>query len=174
MARVQDGDHDAFRDLYDHSVTVVHATALRTTRSPEHAAEVVQEVYIHAWQRARDFDLERGPVLGWLVMLTHRRAVDRVRTETSARLRDQRDFHRSDTSTPDVADLGVARHEASRLRVAVRGLSEKQRTAVTLTYLQGYTVREAAGILGIPEGTVKTRTRDGVAALREHLGAQAA
>lgn len=174
MARVQHGDQDAFRDLYDHSVPIAHAVAVRTTRSPEHAAEVVQEVYLHVWQHAADFVPERGSVLGWMLMLVHRRAVDRVRSVTSSNLRDQRDADRAAATVPDVAELGLARLDALALRRAVGRLSSKQRDAVTLTYLQGLTVREAAVRLGIPGGTVKTRVRDGITALRGHLGADAA
>lgn len=174
MEDVSRGDDHAFRDLYDLTVTVAHATAVRTTRSHEHAAEVVQEVYLHVWSHAADYSPARGSVLGWLLMLVHRRAVDRVRTVSSAVRRDQQDFDRTDPTSPDVADLGIARHEALRLRGAIAQLPPKQRDAVTLTYLQGYTHLEAASLLAIPVGTVKTRVRTGVAALRIHLGSEAA
>lgn len=176
MAQVQAGDEEAFRDLYDATVTIAHATAVRTTWSAEHAAEVVQEVYLYAWQHAGDYASDRGPVLNWLLMLVHRRAVDRVRRVNSASVRDQRDFHRSTTTTPDTAELGIARHEAGRLRVAIGRLSDKQRDALTLTYLHGLTTREAAALLEIPVGTVKTRVRDAIASLRtnEAYGARPA
>ena len=174
MVRIQAGDREAFRDLYDDTIAIAHATAWRTTASPEHASEVAQEVFLHLWQHAADYSPARGSVLSWLLMLVHRRAVDRVRQVTSAARRDQRDFHRTGTTSPDVADLAIARHDARQLHDAFAQLSTKHRDAVTLTYLHGCTTREAASLLEIPVGTVKTRVRDGIIALRHHLTAQAA
>ncbi len=177
MAQVQGGDEDAFRTLYDLTVAAAHLTAFRTTRSADHAAEVVQEVFLHAWQQARAYDPTKASVLSWLLMLTHRRAVDRVRSVTSAVLRDQKEFHTTEVTrvhVADVADDVVAQHEAMDVRGAVERLPRKQRDAVTLTYLHGCTMREAATVLDVPVGTLKTRVRDGVAALRHQLGAQAA
>ena len=144
MVRVQSGDRDAFDDLYGLTSASAHVTALRTTWSVEHAAEVVQEVYLYAWQQASAYDPTKASVLSWLLMLTHRRAVDRVRAVTSAVQRDQGDFHRTDVATADIADVVVAQDEASGVRGAVRRLPQKQREAVTLTYLHGYTTQEAA------------------------------
>lgn len=74
-------------------------------------------------------------MLSWLLMLTHRRAVDRVRSVTSAVLRDQREFHRTGETTGDVAEAVVDAQEARGIRGAVDRLPHKQRNAVTLTYL---------------------------------------
>lgn len=60
MQRVQSGDEDAFRALYDRTVGAVSGAASRTTRSADHASEVVQEVYLYAWHHAQDFDPTRG------------------------------------------------------------------------------------------------------------------
>jgi RNA polymerase sigma-70 factor (ECF subfamily) len=88
--------------------------------------------------------------------------------------RDQREAAAADVTMPDVADLGVARHEADRLRRAVGRLSDRQRDAVVLTFLHGYTHQQAALLLSIPLGTLKTRVRAGVTSLRDHLEAPAA
>ena len=169
LNRVQDGDEVAFRELYDLTHVRVAHTVMATVRSPEHTAEVVQEVYLYVWLNAATFDELRGPVLAWLMMLSRRRAVDRVRHVVRTNAREQRDATTSDRTVPDVADLGMARHEAGRLRGALQHLSVLQRDAVVLTFLDGYTHEQAALLLCVPLGTLKTRVRAGVIRLRRHL-----
>jgi RNA polymerase sigma-70 factor (ECF subfamily) len=174
LQRTQQGEEDAFRELYTLTHRSVARVVMATLRSPEHSDEVVQEVYLYVWQHAASFDEVRGSVLGWILMLARRRAVDRVRHVAGAVRRDHRDAAASDVTTPDVADLGVARHEADQLRRAVERLSDRQREAVVLTFLRGFTHQQAAALLSIPLGTLKTRVRAGVTSLRDHLEAPAA
>ncbi|MGI3785652.1 MAG: sigma-70 family RNA polymerase sigma factor [Janthinobacterium lividum] len=174
LQRTHQGDEDAFRELYALTHRSVARVVTGTLRSPEHSAEVVQEVYLYVWQNASSFDEVRGSVLGWILMLARRRAVDRVRHVAGVVRRDHRDAAAADDTTPDVADIGLARHEADQLRRAVRRLTDRQRDAVVLTFLHGYTHEQAAALLRIPLGTLKTRVRAGVLSLRDHLEALAA
>ncbi len=174
VAQVQDGDQRAFRELYDLTHRRVLQVVARTTRAPDHAVEVVQDVYLYAWQHARTFDAGRGSVLAWLLMLAHRRAVDRVRQVTRAAARDQRWAVESDETVDDVAVLGLALHEASQVHAALGRLTARQREAVALTFLHGYSHRDAALHLEVPLGTLKTRVRDGVTNLRAQLCPRAA
>lgn len=174
ISEVQRGDEDAFRELYDLTAARAMRVATAVTRSPEHAADVVQETYLWVWQHARCYDPSRASVLGWVLMITHRRAVDRVRAVARAAERDRRDHRRNSSTVPDVAELSIARHEASAVRVALRRLSQVQHDAVALTYLHGHTHQEAALLLGVPLGTLKSRVRDGVRALRAHVSVEAA
>jgi len=174
VARVRAGDEAAFRELYDLTQARVTRVVASTVRSPEHSAEVVQEVYLYVWLNAAAFDEVQGSVYAWLLMLARRRAVDRVRHVVRSNLRDQREAAEADRAVPDVADLGVARHEAGRLRVALERLSTVQRDAVVLTFLDGHTHEQAARLLSVPVGTLKTRVRAGVLSLRQHLAAPAA
>lgn len=166
MQGVQAGDERAFEHVYDLTVVQVARVVARTVRVPEHSDEVVQEVYLHVWQHARSFDPTRGSLMGWLVTLAHRRAVDRVRHVVQAVARDQRNADEEELASPDVAELGLARIEAAQLHAALRRLTLKQREAVVLIYLHGWPYAHAAQHLGVPVGTLKTRARAGVAALR--------
>ena len=174
VERVRHRDEAAFSELYALTHARVSRVVTATVRSPEHAAEVVQEVYLSVWLGAASFDEMRGTVLGWLQMLAHRRAVDRVRHVVRARLRDQHDAATTEQTVADVADLGLARQEAAQLRLAVGRLSVVQRDAVALTFLDGYTHEQAALLLSVPLGTLKTRVRAGVLNLRQQLVAPAA
>ena len=169
LQRVQRGDDAAFGELYGLTRPTVARVVLATVRAPEHADEVVQEVYLHVWQHAWTFDEARGSVLAWLTTIARHRAVDRVRHVVRAADRDRRDAWASAVSTADVEEIGLARHEAAQLRRALERLPVRQRDAVSLTFLHGYSHEQAAQLLSLPLGTLKTRVRSGVLSLRQHL-----
>ena len=101
----------------------------------------------------------------------HRRAVDRVRSAQRATERDDL-AGRRDQQRPydEVVEQVEASLEREHVRRGLEALTELQREAVVLAYYGGYTHREIAELLGVPAGTVKTRLRDGLIRLRDHLG----
>ena len=146
-----------------------------TVRSPEHAAEVVQEVYLYVWLDAASFDEVRGTVLGWLLMLARRRAVDRVRHVVRARRPRRRTTPRPPSRpSPTWPTSGSPARRPRSCGWRVGRLSVVQRDAVALTFLDGYTHEQAAVLLSVPLGTLKTRVRAGVLSLRHQLAAPAA
>ena len=90
MARVASGDERAFAELYDELAPTLYGIVLRVVRDPAQSEEVTQEVFVELWRQAARFDPARGGVRGWAVMIAHRRAVDRVRSEQSWRDRQHR------------------------------------------------------------------------------------
>jgi RNA polymerase sigma-70 factor, ECF subfamily len=177
IQRVGRGDQAAFADLYDATAALVHGIVLRIVRDPSHTEEVVQEVFVELWRIAPRFDPARGSVTSWVATIAHRRAVDRVRSEQAARNRVERESSRVERPQDDVAEGVVAvddaQFERRRVRRAMDRLTSMQREAVELAYFGGHTYREVAALLGVPEGTVKTRIRDGMIRLRDELGAPA-
>lgn len=168
------GDELAFRQLYDLTARRVAQVVARTLRSPDQTADVVQEVFLQVWQDAGRFDRARGSVLGWLTTMAHRRAVDRVRLVIRRAERDHRAAVVEPTTVPDVAEVGLARVEATALRVAVALLPPRQREAVVLTFFDGYSHQQAALALSVPLGTLKSRVQCAVATLRRQYAASAA
>jgi RNA polymerase sigma-70 factor (ECF subfamily) len=177
IQRVGRGDQTAFADLYDTIAPLVHGVVLKVVRDPSQAEEVVQEVFVELWRVAPRFDPARGTVTSWVATIAHRRAVDRVRSEQSARNRVERESTRVERPHDDVADSVVAvdqsQFDRRRVRRALDRLTSMQREAVELAYFSGYTYREVAVLLDVPEGTIKTRIRDGMIRLRDELGAPA-
>jgi len=164
------GDQQAFADL----VARVRPQALRVARGvvrdPSIAEEVAQEVLTELWLKADRFDPTKGTVTGWVATLTRRRAVDRVRSEQAGRNRDDRVARRSQVREIDVvADEVELRLEHWQVRKALTELSDRQREAIELAYFAGHPYRDVARVLGIPEGTAKSRLRDGLLRLREAL-----
>ena len=165
------GNEAAMATLYDLTSAKVYGLTLRVLRDPAQAEEVAQEIFLEAWQRSGTFEPGRGSGLAWLLTLTHRRAVDRVRSAQAAGRRDL-DYGVTELATTpaDPADQAVATVEAERVRGALRQLTDLQRQALELAYFDGRTHTEVASALKLPLGTVKSRIRDGLTRLRSTLG----
>lgn len=171
VRRSAGGDETAFAALYDATSARVYGLAIRITRSPELAAEVVQEVYFMAWEQSERFQSSRGSVLGWLCTMAHRRAVDRVRQVVSERDREQTYEDQRPKSAADQTWEEVEQSMAAQeVRDGLGTLTPLQRQAVALAYYDGCTHQEVARQLDIPLGTAKARIRDGLNSLRSALG----
>ena len=165
------GDEAAFAVLYDATAARVFGLAVRVVRDPAQAEEVAQESFLEIWRTAGRFDPAKGSALSWLLTITHRKAVDRVRSAEAASRRDTAYQHHNQPVEHDVtAEAAEASLEARRVRGALATLTEVQREAVSLAFLGGYTHTEVATMLDLPVGTAKTRIRDGMIRLRDTLG----
>jgi len=171
LARSSRGDHTAFAELYDRTSAKVFGMARRVVRDPAQAEEVAQEAYLEIWKQSARFDLMQGSAIAWILTITHRRAVDRVRSSESARQRDTRFASIGDGPEFDeVVDAVTSSFEIARIRKAMTKLTDVQREAISLAYYGGYTYKEVAELLDVPLGTIKTRMRDGLIRLRDELG----
>jgi RNA polymerase sigma-70 factor, ECF subfamily len=164
-------DETAFAALYDATAARVHGLALRVVRDPAQAEEVTQEAFLEIWRTASRFDPDRGSAMGWLLTITHRTAVDRVRSAEASTRRDTSYHQQNQPVDHDTtAEAAQASLEARRVRTALGTLTEVQREAVGLAYFGGYTHTEVAKMLDLPVGTAKTRIRDGLIRLRDAMG----
>ena len=158
----------ALGECFDQFSSFVYGLALRVIGDRRAAEDVTQEVFLHLWERADRFDPALGSLRTWLGTLAHRRAVDHVRREEARRRRHDR-VGQDVTPTPDVEEMAVALVAAERVRAALDTLPEDQRRAIQLAYFGGKTYREVAVVLGIPEGTAKSRLRLGLRRIADVL-----
>ncbi len=171
LQRSARGDRAAFATLYDATAARVHGLALRVVRDPAQAEEVTQEAFLEIWRTASRYDSGRGSAVSWLLTITHRKAVDRVRSAEASSRRESTYHHRNQTVDHDTtADAVTASFEARRVRAALGALTDVQREAIELAYFGGYTHTEVATLLDLPVGTAKTRIRDGLIRLRDTIG----
>lgn len=167
IARVARGEERAFLELYDRHASRVYGLTLRILGDPMLAEEATQDTFLKLWSRARQYLVERGPFLPWLLTVARRVALDRLRLES-------RRPAISDSTDPDetwqnLPDLDSSTDEARwrSIYFAVQNLHLDQRHVIELAYYQGMSQSEIAEVLGLPLGTVKTRLRAAMQNLRE-------
>ncbi len=159
----------ALAEVYRRHGGSVYGLAKRVLNNAAEAEDVTQEVFLRLWKQPDRFDPARGSLRSFLLAQAHGRAVDCVRSSSSRRLREARDAMRTAEAGYDlqheVWDLAVA-DQVSR---AMGELPEEERRAIELAYFDGHTYREVAQLLDQPEGTVKSRIRNGMRRMRAVL-----
>ena len=145
-------------------------------RDDADAQDVVQDVFIQIWDKAKLYDPAKGKPLTWALTLTRNRSIDRIRAiQRRTRLRDEFGEETAKDESAGVREAlsGVdASEKAQILRAAVNQLSPQQKKVIELAYYGGFTQTEIADKLGEPLGTVKARARRGLLKLKEILGDQ--
>ena len=170
LARVADGDRDAFGDLYQRYARAVLGLAIRRLGDRGRAEDAVQEAFASVWRAARSYKRDRGPVAPWLYAVARNAIADRgrARTEPPAEPFD------SPSDEPGPPEQAEQSWIAYRVHRAMEELPETERTVLELAYWSGLSQSEISDYLAIPLGTVKTRTRSGLrrlsGALEEELG----
>jgi len=173
LRQVARGDEQAFRALYDLLAPRVFGLARRVVRDPAQAEEVAQEALVEVWRTAARFDSAKGSATSWVLTITHRRAVDRVRAAQAGADRERRVAAASvDTPYDDVVEAVTSSLELQQVRRCLEGLTELQREAITLAYYDGFTYREVAEKLDAALPTIKSRMRDGLIRMRDCLGVE--
>ena len=164
------GDQSALRALYTQAHRIVFTLIMRITSNRETAEELTLDVFYDVWRRAGSYDPAGGSVIGWIMNQARSRAIDRLRF-------DQRKKRVSDQpGSPPTVTTSCGPHEAldtkeqgQLLRQALQVLTPQERQAIETAFFSELTYAEAAAQLNQPLGTVKTRIRSGLAALRQAL-----
>ncbi len=165
MVAVQRHDQDALAELYRRHGGSLFQIALRVLAVRGLAEEVVQDIFARLWQRPECFDPARGSLRSLLLAQAHSRAIDIVRSETSRRRREKGDADAVKAAYV-LEDEAVDSAIGQEIRKAVETLAEPEREAISLAYFGGHSYVDVASLLGVPEGTVKSRIRSGLARLR--------
>ena len=167
------GKASAFDALYRELAGPVYRTVLAVIRDQAQAEEVTQEVLLEIWQAAARFDPARGTGEAWALTIARRRAIDRVRAVVAGTARER---HQGELGVPRAREAWDQVSEAvqeildrEQLSYSLQKLTGPQRQVIMLAFYGGHTYAEVAVILGIAVGTVKSRARAGLAALRQTM-----
>lgn len=167
------GDKQALGRLYDLLGRPLYSLAYRVLNDSAESQDVVHDVFIQLWQKAADFDPDRGSVFAWAATLVRNRSIDRVRM----RQRRAEILHDSaaDIHPPVAGDDGDSgdtlwlQEKAAAVRSALGALAPDQRRAIELAFFGGLTQQQISEQLQEPLGTIKARIRRGLLKLREAL-----
>jgi RNA polymerase sigma-70 factor, ECF subfamily len=165
LARTGTGDRVAFEVLYQRYSRSVFGLALRRLGDRGRAEDAVQETFVSIWRAARTYKPERGPGAPWLYAVARNAIIDR------SRARNEPAVEAPDEATLDAGPADRAEESWTQWRVhrALEKLTEQEREVIALAYWSGLSQSEVADSLGIPLGTVKTRTRRALQRLADVL-----
>lgn len=169
LTAVARGDREAYAALYRRYGAVLLGLLLRILRSRTEAEDVLQDVFLQVWRRARDFDETRGRAFVWLATLARNRALDRL-DAIASRQRTVADAGAVEGGhVGDPAEVASTAEEARRLARALAELPAVQRNVLLLAYFEGLTQVQIADRLRQPLGTIKSHVRLGLGRLRALL-----
>src|SRR5262249_47108760 len=163
VTAIKAGDQSAVAELYDRYSSVVYAVALRVLGDTGAAEDVLQEVFLQLWRNPSAFDASRGNLRAGLAVITRNRAIDSLRKR-----RPETDIEDVIVSVaPDLASEADRSRAAEKIRGVLGGMPAAQRSALEMAYFEGLSHSEIATKTGEPLGTIKTRIRTGLLALRK-------
>lgn len=172
LDRIAAGELHALDELYERYKTMAYSIAYRITHDSTLAEDVVQDAFLGAWRNAARYVAGRGSVKTWLLAIVHHRAIDAIRRrKPTSELPDVELVPPPQFQVPDVWAEVSAQLDADDVRRAIATLSDVQREAIELAYFGGLTQQEVAERTATPLGTVKSRMRLGLLAMRRVLSA---
>jgi RNA polymerase sigma-70 factor (ECF subfamily) len=163
VSAIRSGDENAMATLYDRYSPIVYSVALRVLGDTGAAEDVLQEVFMQLWRNPGGFDSSRGNLAAWLAVISRNRAIDAIRKR-----RPDTDIDDVIVSVePDLAGDAERARAMEKVRGALGAMPSAQRSALEMAYFEGLTHTEIAAKTGEPLGTIKTRIRAGLLALRK-------
>lgn len=159
------GDQDALAEAYSQHASRVHALA-RGVCGHTRAEDLTQEIFLQLWNNPQRYNPERGSLRTYLLMNAHSRAIDVLRSDTARAARETADDLQQRPAPLETDAAALATVERGEVEVLLAALPDVERHAIVLAYFGGHTYREVARLLGVPEGTVKSRIRSGLKHLR--------
>jgi RNA polymerase sigma-70 factor (ECF subfamily) len=159
----------ALAEVYRRHGGAVYGLARRVLNNESEAQDVTQEVFLRLWNQPDRFDPGRGTLRAFLLAQSHARAVDAIRSLNARRAREAKDAQRTATAEYDMSHEAWDLALADKVSGALADLPKDERRAIELAYFDGRTYVEVAELLDTPEGTIKSRIRNGMRRMRATL-----
>jgi RNA polymerase sigma-70 factor, ECF subfamily len=163
VSAIRSGDQAAMAEIYDRYSNVVYSVALRVVGDTGAAEDILQEVFMQLWRNPQAFDANRGSLPAWLAVISRNRAIDFLRKR-----RPEAEMEEIVVNVePEIVRGAEWSLLFGKIRGVLAGMPDSQRMALEMSFFEGLTHGEIAQKTGEPLGTIKTRIRAGLTALRK-------
>ncbi|QHW32003.1 RNA polymerase sigma factor [Paenibacillus rhizovicinus] len=165
-------DPEALKLIYERYERSIYTFSYRIVKDAMLAEEIVQELFMRIWHAAERYDPAQGQLASWMFTVTRNIAIDALRrrqTRTSQQVTEAEKLNRKPDPESDTESLAAANIVGEQVRSAIKQLSGEQQEVMELIYFNGYTQQEVSAKCDIPLGTVKSRVRLAMKALRTQL-----
>ncbi|MGE5804548.1 MAG: sigma-70 family RNA polymerase sigma factor [Ignavibacteria bacterium] len=172
-------EEKALSELYDRYSKLLFSVILKIVKNREDAEEILHTVFLHIWDKAGLFDLNKGNLYSWLITIARNKGIDKIRSrnfkehykETGLNKADELELEKkySLEHNTDLLQIFDSNERASIISKALNELPPEQKRVIELAYFEGLTQAEMSAALNIPLGTVKTRTRQALIKLEDLL-----
>jgi RNA polymerase sigma-70 factor (ECF subfamily) len=174
MKQIQSGNKQALSKLYNRYHRILFSMIYNVLRNKEESEDLLQEVFVQAWEKADQYDPERGTVYSFLVTMARNKAIDVTRSK--AYKKQKKEDHAINDFSLDLQQNNPNPHQeieieerANKVRSALSQLNKKEREVLYISYFKGLSQSEVSEKMDIPLGTVKYRMRQGMIKLRDML-----
>jgi len=169
ISKIAKGCESALKKLYDTTISQVYGLAYKILSNNPDADEVALDVFKQTWNKALDYEPDRGTATAWLITMTRSRAIDRIRSDTKRRTTNEPLIGDSIDNTPLPDETASVREKRKLIDEALSELTPQQRQSIELAYFKGLSQSEISKQMNEPLGTVKSWMRTGMIRLREIL-----
>ncbi len=173
VEKMMTGDEQALATIYDRYSAMLFGMLSRILQDRQAAEEVLQDLFMQLWRNAGQFEVSRGSLPAWLMVIGRNRAISRLRGGRFREVLEEKegDYASTFASNQDIENEAARAELAKSVTAALKSLPDEQRHALELAYFEGMTQSEIAAKTGCPLGTVKTRVRTAMQSLRQILDA---
>jgi RNA polymerase sigma-70 factor (ECF subfamily) len=166
ISKIAKGCESALKKLYDTTISQVYGLAYRILSNRPDADEVALDVFKQIWNKALDYEPDRGTPSAWVITMTRSRAIDRIRSDAKRRTTNEPLMGDSLDNTPIPDETTAVREKRELIEKALSELTPKQRQSIELAYFRGLSQSEISKHMNEPLGTVKSWLRTGMIRLR--------
>ena len=169
ISKIAKGCESALKKLYDNTISQVYGLAYKILSNKPDADEVALDVFKQIWNKALDYEPDRGSPSAWLITVTRSRAIDKIRSDAKRRTTNEPLLTDSIDNSPLPDETASIREKRELIDKALSELTPKQRKSIELAYFNGLSQSEISELMNEPLGTVKSWMRTGMMRLREIL-----
>lgn len=177
LQEISKGNTEAFSEFYDRHSRLVYGALLRLLKDTDDAEDILQEVFVQVWRKASTYQPTLGSPKNWLVRIAHNRGINLIRSIRQRAKQAEISIPNDDSVAlnrelidDSLLDNTVNAERMEMIRTAFRDLPKDQVELLDMAFFQGYSHSEISEALKMPLGTVKTKIRNGLLAMRDSLG----